>query len=255
MSMKTLVSWRRSALSGAVTVAMVSTVVVSSASTAGATVFTVNRFDDPAPDGCTTDPDGCSLREAIIDANVDPGPDDITLPAGTYVLTRSGNGEANGDLNISNPLTITGAGANTTTIDSDVAGDRVLSNDAVASISGVTITGGTRDPGGGGGIDSSAPLTLSSVAVTGNQSAGGGAGISVSSDCLAAARPVARSAYLGQNPKERHLSSILLMGDDVCLDRVEARLLEQAPVGGSIEPAEEHRHSKPVVFDRAGVIA
>jgi CSLREA domain-containing protein len=33
--------------------------------------FAVTRFDDPPPDGCATN--GCSLREAVIAANSNPG--------------------------------------------------------------------------------------------------------------------------------------------------------------------------------------
>ena len=62
---------------------------------------------------------GISLREAIIAANNTAGADDITLPAGTYTLTIAGQLEdagATGDLDISDDLTITGAGAATTIV-------------------------------------------------------------------------------------------------------------------------------------------
>ena len=61
---------------------------------------------------------GISLREAIIAANNTPGADVITLPAGTYTLTRVGNDATcqNGDLDINDSLTINGAGAATTII-------------------------------------------------------------------------------------------------------------------------------------------
>jgi hypothetical protein len=54
---------------------------------------------------------GISLREAIIAANNTAGADTITLPAGTYTLTRVGNDATctNGDLDINDSLTITGA--------------------------------------------------------------------------------------------------------------------------------------------------
>src|SRR5687767_12903340 len=62
----------------------------------------------------------CSLREAIIAANTDPGMDEcnasaganaITLPAGIYDLTIAGPAEddaATGDLDIRDGVTITG---------------------------------------------------------------------------------------------------------------------------------------------------
>ena len=110
---------------------------------------------------------GISLREAIIAANNTAGADIITLPAGTYTLTRVGNDSTsqNGDLDINGSLTINGAGSGTTFVQgaSDAAftgsiGDKVIgiNQDGIflgltVSISGVTIRYGrntipTSDP-------------------------------------------------------------------------------------------------------------
>ena len=62
----------------------------------------------------------CSLREAIIAANANPGPDIITLPAGTYTLTIAGDERGRrGHRRPRHPgdLTINGAGASTTIVD------------------------------------------------------------------------------------------------------------------------------------------
>ncbi|HUF52437.1 MAG TPA: choice-of-anchor Q domain-containing protein [Dehalococcoidia bacterium] len=120
----------------------------------------------------------CSLRAAIQEANALAGPDVITLPAGTYNLTRSGAGEdsaSTGDLDITSDLTINGAGAATTIID---AGDldrvfHVLSG--TVSISGVTIRNGNLG-GDGGGIYNSGILELTNSTVSDN-TAGDGGGI------------------------------------------------------------------------------
>src|SRR5262245_61348483 len=48
-----------------------------------ATTYTVTKTDDTKDGSCDGD---CSLREAIDAANANPGPDDITLEAGTYQL-------------------------------------------------------------------------------------------------------------------------------------------------------------------------
>src|SRR5688500_2656320 len=82
----------------------------------------------------------CSLREAVQAANTNvaaasagggcpagTGPAGITRPAGTYPLSRAGFDDTNsaGDLDVTTPLTLQGAGARSTTI--DAAGtDRVL---------------------------------------------------------------------------------------------------------------------------------
>ena len=79
----------------------------------------------------------CSLREAIQAANTDSavsgcaagsGADTITVPAGTYRLRRVGAGEdgnATGDLDVLQDVTILGAGGFLTVIDGN-ATDRVL---------------------------------------------------------------------------------------------------------------------------------
>lgn len=88
----------------------------------------VNRTDDPNPTGlaCAGVANDCSLRAAVIKANTSPGPDTITLPAGTYTLTIASTDD---DYNF--------AGAIATTGDLDV-----FDNDGDgAQISDLTITG------------------------------------------------------------------------------------------------------------------
>ena len=65
----------------------------------------------------------CSLRAAIQEANALAGADAITLPAGTYVLTIAGDDDtcAAGDLEVTGDLTVSGDGADVTTIDANAA--------------------------------------------------------------------------------------------------------------------------------------
>ena len=87
---------------------LVATVIVSTDLTWAAT-FTVTKTADTNDGICDGD---CSLREAIIAANANPGADTIILPAGIYTLTIPGTGEqaaATGDLDITQPVTISGA--------------------------------------------------------------------------------------------------------------------------------------------------
>jgi hypothetical protein len=105
--------------------------------------------------------DGISLREAIIAANNTPGMDEIALPSGTYTLTIEGSGEdlaAAGDLDITDDLTITGAGASTTIIDAGgmtTDPDRVFhlapdwESDVNVEMVGLTISNGWATSGGG----------------------------------------------------------------------------------------------------------
>ncbi len=152
--------------------------------------FTVNSNADTvdtAPgDGICSDGANCTLRDAIMEANASAGADTITVPAGTYTLTITGVDErcdgavpctgtgavgdpyvpvitanaAIGDLDITEDVTITGAGAELTAVqwgaaplaDADpLTGDRIfhVQTDAV-SITTVTIQGLTMRNGESG---------------------------------------------------------------------------------------------------------
>src|SRR5918911_10783 len=72
------------------------------ATPAWATTFTVTRIDDPSPDSCAQG--DCSLREAVIAANSNPGSDTIMLQPTTYNLTNPGGGDSQGDLDVAENL-------------------------------------------------------------------------------------------------------------------------------------------------------
>src|SRR6186713_1889134 len=95
-----------------VSIAMLAISAVPSGVAAGQIVeFHVTKTADTKDGNCNSD---CSLREAIIAANSSPVVADVTIPAGTYKLTRKGRGEnlsATGDLDIRAGVRITGAGA------------------------------------------------------------------------------------------------------------------------------------------------
>ncbi|MCA9773569.1 MAG: hypothetical protein KC466_14230, partial [Myxococcales bacterium] len=138
----------------------------------------------------------CSLREAVIAANATAAADTIVLPAGTYAFTRAGKNEdaaSTGDLDVTNPLTIRGGGAATTTI--DAAGlDRVFQVvplTAHLTLEDLTVTGGT-DAGdlsglsGGGILVTNGQLTLLRAVVRGNTAQFGG-GIQVANGIVTGA--------------------------------------------------------------------
>jgi hypothetical protein len=141
-------------LGGILTLA--ATVCVVAASTAEAATLIVANTNDSGPG---------SLREAIKTATAG---DTIEVPAGTYTLES-------GELRVEKSLTIAGAGAAGTIIQSG-GHFRVFDVQASAqpvTISGVTIRGGDLEVAGltleGGGVVSDAELTLEAVAITENR--------------------------------------------------------------------------------------
>ncbi|MBI1312843.1 hypothetical protein GC176_16260 [bacterium] len=120
--------------------------------------FVVNTFADTIDvlpgDQASADRDGnSSLRAAVMEANALPGDDTILLIPGTYTLTIAGrdeDGAASGDLDISDNLTIIGAGTDQTFIDAAQL-DRVFHvlPGARLSLKNLTIQGGNALEGGG----------------------------------------------------------------------------------------------------------
>jgi len=77
---------------------------------------------------CATSAGECTLRAAIQETNALAGPDDISLPAGTYMFTIAGEGEdesATGDLDVLGALRIRGEGPVSTVVDAAQL-DRVI---------------------------------------------------------------------------------------------------------------------------------
>ena len=162
--------------------------------------FTVNATNDAVDaspgDGVCADVAGaCTLRAAVMEANALPGADEISLPAGTYVLSIPGAGEdasATGDLDVTADLTITGAGRDTTVIDAGGL-DRALH--VVGSIrmnaqnllltngsAGTSAGAGKCNPlagqeNGGGLCNESGVVGLSNVSISGSSATRHGAAI------------------------------------------------------------------------------
>ncbi|MHC4875350.1 MAG: choice-of-anchor Q domain-containing protein [Planctomycetota bacterium] len=120
--------------------------------------FVVNTFADTIDvlpgDQASADRDGnSSLRAAVMEANALAGDDTILLIPGTYTLTiagRSEDGALSGDLDISDNLTIIGAGTDQTFINAAEL-DRVFHvlPGARLDLKNLTILGGNALEGGG----------------------------------------------------------------------------------------------------------
>jgi CSLREA domain-containing protein len=138
---------------------------------------------NPGNGFCAVTTGGCTLRAAIQETNALPGHQTVVLPAGEYVLTRSGNDEnvsAIGDLDITGDLTIVGAGTTGTAITQETS-DRTIDvrEGAVVEISHLTIrhVPGAGGAPCGGGIRNSGDLTVFHVEIRDNVVRGGGGGV------------------------------------------------------------------------------
>jgi hypothetical protein len=145
----------------------------------------------PGDHHCRTAALTCTLRAAIQEADATSGADSVIVPPGRYRLTSvptpepgaAGERDAgNGDLDITDNLTVRGAGARQTTIDG--AGlDRVfeISLGTTALISDMTITGGDATGGDtsteidlGGGVLNQGTATLERLRIVHDNADGGG---------------------------------------------------------------------------------
>ena len=136
---------------------------------ADAATFAVTKTADTNDGVCDLD---CSLREAILAAKlVTPGePDTITLGPGVHDNTA-----ADFVLAIGEQLTITGAGARTTTIRELSGGDGrvfLVEQDARLTISDATVTG--AQVSNGVLVTSGATLEATRMTFSGNSAPGGG---------------------------------------------------------------------------------
>src|SRR5512133_403229 len=158
--------------------ALATAIALSLPASAAASTITVSTTEDQL----NADPAACSLREAIWAANHDsvaqaPGcgaggsVDAGAVPAGTYGLTRQGDGEnadLTGDLDVTAPATIEHFGPGSTVVDANGI-DRAFETSAAGGVtlSGLTIEGGhaaglgTDDEArSGGGIRNSGGLLI-----------------------------------------------------------------------------------------------
>jgi hypothetical protein len=184
-----------------------------------------------------------SFREAVNAANARVGADVIVLPTGVYQLALAGaneNGNATGDFDISDEVTIRGAGAAVTIIDGQDL-DRVLDilGPAPASIKveieGLAIRNGNTPDLGGGGINfGNANLVLRDCAILDNRAGGNGGGISNGSAIGTGTLTIVRTT-VARNIAGDSGGGILVMGGSALTVRNSTiRSNEAATFGGGI---------------------
>lgn len=150
-------------------------------SAAAVTIQVDTQLDEISANGFT------SLREAVIWANTNAGPDTILLPAGTFLLSLAGADDQAqvGDLDVTDSVTIQGAGANTTFINANQI-DRVffLDQNIEVRMSDLCITGGRAAAHDGGGIYNQSTAYLVRCQIGGNLADNFGGGIELFSGAL-----------------------------------------------------------------------
>jgi CSLREA domain-containing protein len=154
---------------------MAAVIAALAGSPARAGVFVTTKTEDTADAACDRD---CSLREAVIAANLAPGQDVIVLTPGTYHLTRAGDGGDDptvGDLDFTGDAVLYGQSAATTAIFGD---DKARLLDVPAGVSlevvGVSLVHG-RSAEGGGAIRNQGALFLTRAVVNASATVGAGA--------------------------------------------------------------------------------
>jgi CSLREA domain-containing protein len=143
-----------------------------------AATFTVTKTADTYDGSC--DPSDCSLRDALVAANADAVADVITIPAGHFVLSNTGpgSGAETNDLEITNSVTLRGAGPAQTVIDANgtAFGFRVFEilAPAAVTITDMTITnaGLTTTDAGAAEIAAGSSLTMSRVSISSHSAVG-----------------------------------------------------------------------------------
>lgn len=208
----------------------------SSATAATAVTFTVNtvldQLDVDTGDGlCLSSAGLCSLRAAIMQANhfSSPGETTIIVPPGTYTLTRpqnGANGEDNGDLNLTTPLSadqnvvISGAGASSTIIDAQQI-DRVfdIRKDRTVTIRRLTIRNGLAQSNAGGGILTEGKLTVGDAVIENNSTQSVGGGLSAGG-VVTVSRSILRSNHAGGSGGGAYLgaTSMVVIRDSTLAD-------------------------------------
>jgi len=132
---------------------------------ATALTYTVANLNDNGPG---------SLRQAVLDANGNPGSDLIDFAVtGTIVLTT-------GELVISDSVTISGPGALSLTVSGNNASRIFRLDNAAAksvSINEVTLTGGSASGNGGAILNQGGNLDVGGVRIVGNTATGEGGAI------------------------------------------------------------------------------
>lgn len=196
---------------GATGASLLAMLIAASPAGATGTTYTVDTLADGVANSadCTTPvPGSCSLRDAL---DAITGGDSIVFASGvtgTISLTQ-------GELEVSDDITLTGPGKDLLTIDAGGA-SRVfyVCGGPATVIEGLTITGGYESRGGGLYDECGNGTTLRNVVVSGNTANNGGGGIYASGDLTIIDSEISGNDA-GQNAGGVYVSGALVMTGSV----------------------------------------
>src|SRR5207302_9370163 len=142
----------------------------------------VNSTADGDDGFCTTDPGGCTLREAINAANFNSDTNTITFDGTVFASHGNVINLTSALPGINTNMTVQGPGATILTVRRDTGGDYrifTVGSGVTATISGLTITNGNAngigiENFGGGILNNGTQLDISACVITGNVSGEGG---------------------------------------------------------------------------------
>lgn len=187
---------------------------------------TADLVDQLPGDGlCASSNGECSLRAAIQESNQTTVVDEIIIPAGEFILSLPGIDEdaaATGDLDLLQPMVISGAGSTQTVIKGQFL-DRVFevlphAGEQFIQFNGMTITEGQYSefdqPAGSGLLINGQDVEFSDVIITGNNTLRrGAAALHITDSCVHGSE-----MRISHNTGDQAQSTVFIEGPDSCLD-------------------------------------
>lgn len=199
-----------------------------------AATYTVTKTADTNDGSCSaTD---CSIREAINNAN---NGDTVSIPAGTYTITRTGSGEESGvtgDLDLISDISIIGSSTSGATIIDAAEVDRAfdITWNVKASISNLTIINGSADYGGAIFMRPNSSLSVSNSTFKNNKATQSGGAIYNKEGTLTIKTSTFDANTAAKNGGALMSNNILTISDSTITNNVASGATPGIGLGGGI---------------------
>jgi parallel beta-helix repeat protein len=192
----------------------------------------------------TNDAGSGSLRQAILDANANPGADTIVFDS-SFTGTQRTISLTSGQLSVTDALTISGTGAGLLTVRRDpaaVANFRIFevtgATPLSTTLSGLTISGGKTSgttavaAGGGVRVGSGQSVTIQDAVISGNSAGTAGGGIQCSGGTL-----TVRSSTISGNTSATDIANFYSSGGGICVSAGGTLLVQNCTISGNTTAA------------------